>query len=63
MAETAMDLRDLIAVPGETASRLADLVKEHEQLRRKFSALLDLLREKQVLDQDELARFKAKEYV
>jgi len=53
----------MVALPGDTAGRLDHLVNEHEQLRRKFSALIDLLREKQVLSQDELARFKTKEYV
>jgi len=58
-----MNPLDMVALPGETKARLDDLVKEHEELRRKFSALLDLLREKEVLGQDELARFKARKYV
>jgi len=58
-----MNPLDMVALPADSARRLEDLVKEHGQLRRKFSALSDLLREKQVLSQDELARFKGEEYV
>ena len=53
---------DILAVPGEPA-RLDYVIREHEKLLRKFSALIDLLREKQVLSPDEVARFKAEEYV
>jgi hypothetical protein len=62
IAEKAMNPFDILALPGEPA-RLDYLVKEHEKLRGKFSALIDLLREKQVLSPDEVARFKAEEYV
>ena len=62
MSEKAMDPLDIFALPGETA-RLDHMVKAHERLRRKFSALIDLLRSKQVLSPDEVARFKAEEYV
>ena len=63
MAERAMYPFDaMLNLPGEPA-RLDYLVKEHEKLHRKFSALIDLLREKKVLSPDEVARFKAEEYV
>jgi len=53
---------DSIGLPDE-AGRLAYTVREHEKLKRKFAALIDLLREKKVLSPDETARFKADDYV
>ena len=58
----AMNPLDLIGLPGEPA-RLDYTIREHEKLKRKFAALIDLLREKKVLSPDETARFKADEYV
>ena len=58
----AMNPLDLIGLPDE-AGRLDYTVREHEKLKRKFAALIDLLREKKVLSPDETARSKADEYV
>ena len=57
-----MNPLDMFALPGEPA-RLDYSIREHEQLKRKFDKLVDLLREKQVLSPDEVARFKRDEYV
>lgn len=57
-----MNPLDLLSLPGEPA-RLDYAIKEHEKLKRKFAALIDLLREKKVLSPDETARFKVDEYV
>ena len=52
-----MELFDVVGMPGEP-QRLDYIIKEHEKLQRRFTALVDLLFEKKLISHDEAVRIR-----
>ena len=53
-----MSLLDAFRSPVTEGPRLDRVVREHDQLERRFNTLVELLMEKKVLTRDEVARLR-----
>ena len=54
-----MSVLDMFNTPLTEAPRLDAVIREHDDLQRKFNALVRMLRERNLISQDEVAKLMA----